>query len=57
MVKLSSIRDKLGLLFTSDFTTQEEGDRSMVEQKGGGGGGGKYIVLKLYFSCFFPSEN
>lgn len=57
MVKLSSIRHKPRLLFTSNFTTQEEGDRSMIEGKAERGGG-KYVVLKLsFYSPLFPHKN
>lgn len=56
MVKLSSIRDKLGLLFTSNFTTQEEGERSKIEGKVERGGG-KHVVLKLSFYSLLSPEN
>lgn len=55
MVKLSSIRDKLGLLFTSNFTTQEEGGGSMIEEKVMRWGG-KYIVLRLSFPSLFSMK-
>lgn len=54
MVKLSSIRDKLGLLFTSNFTTQEGGG-SMIEEKVMRWGG-KYIVLRLSFPSLFSMK-
>lgn len=54
MVKLSSIRDKPRLLFTSNFTTQEEGDRSMIEGKVDRVGGKVCSSEKIFFfSSFF----
>lgn len=54
-VKLSSIREKPELLFTSNFTTQEEGDQSVIEGKVKRWGG-KHAVLKLSFLCLFPHD-
>lgn len=56
MVKISSIRDEPELLSTSNFTTQEEGDRSMIEGKVERWGG-KYVVVKLSFPSLFPHDN
>lgn len=52
MVKLSSIRDKPGLLFTSNFTTQEEGDRSMIEGKLERAVG-QYVLQRIFFLLLF----